>query len=142
MGTVSRVLATLLFVTIPVGRLAGQEATMRVAGGDSDGVRVDARDNGRRVELQIGERLTVELRANPSTGYSWEVVSSGEPVLRQLGPPTFTEDSHMAGAGGTVSYEFRAEQAGTASLDLVYRRPWEKEAEPAETFSLTVVVTK
>ena len=115
---------------------------MRATGGESRGARVDERDNGRRVELRVGDVLILTLRANYSTGYSWEVVSSGEPVLRQAGPPTFTEDSHLAGAGGTATFEFRAEKAGSTSLELVYVRPWEKDAEPARTFSLTVVVTE
>lgn len=115
---------------------------MQVARGSSRAVRLDARDNGRRLELRVGQRLMLQLRANPSTGYSWEVVSSGQPVLRQLGEPTYTPDSHMVGAGGQLQYEFRAEQAGTASLKLAYARPWEKGKEPADTFSVTVVVTE
>ncbi len=69
-------------------------------------------------------------------------MSSGEPVIRRLGEPAFTEDSHKAGAGGTLRYEFRAEEAGAASLELVYVRAWEKDAKPADAFALTVVVTK
>ena len=128
---------------VGLARLLGaQEATLQAATGGSAAVRLGAQDNGRRLELRVGQRLTLELRANLSTGYSWRVVSSGEPVIRQLGEPTFTEDSHMAGAGGTLRYEFRAEQAGTAALELVYVRPWEKDAKPAGTFAVTVVVTR
>ncbi len=112
------------------------------AASGASAVRLEARDSGRRVELRVGQRFSVALRANDSTGYSWKVVSSGGPVLRMLGEPAFVEDSRRAGAGGTATYEFRAEEAGDAALRLVYVRAWEKDAKPSQTFSLTVVVTK
>ena len=142
MGTATRVLGALLAVAAAGGWLSAQEATLPAAAGRSAGVRLGAADNGRRLELRVGQTFTLELRANFSTGYSWQVVSSGAPVIRRLGEPTFTPDDHRAGAGGTLRYEFRAERTGTAELKLVYVRPWEKDAKPADAFSLTVVVTK
>ena len=133
MRTVPLALVLLFAVTaVPAG----------CAGTGGNDVRVDARDNGGRVALRVGGHLLVQLSANYSTGYSWKVVSSGEPVLRQAGPPTYVRDSERIGAGGTATFEFVAEQKGTASLELVYVRPWEKDVKPAETFSLTVVVTE
>ena len=136
------VLATLLAVSTMPGCAGGQEATVHAADEGTASVHLGARDDGRRLELRVGRRFTLALRANFSTGFAWKVVSSGEPVLRRLGEPAFTEDSHKAGAGGTLTYEFRAEEAGTATLALVYVREWEKDAKPAATFTLTVVVTK
>ncbi len=122
--------------------VSGKEARVQGPNSAGAGVRVDARDNGRRIGVPIGGRLTVALRANYSTGYSWTVASSGEPVIRQVGEAVFEEDSHAAGAGGTVTFEFRAERAGVASLRLVYGRSWEKDKAPADTFALTIAVTE
>lgn len=139
--TASRILTVLLAVTASCCHLGAQEDTVKTA--DTKGtVHLDARDNGRRVEVQVGQRLTLELRANFSTGYSWQVVSPGEPVIDQLGEPSFTADSHRVGAGGTLHYELRAHQAGTAELKLVYVRPWEKGVRPADSFAVTVVVAE
>ena len=143
MRTVPLALVLLLAVTaVPAGCAGTREAAAQASGGGGGDVRVDARDNGGRAELRAGGHLLVALSANYSTGYSWKVVSPGEPVLRQAGPPTYVRDSERIGAGGTATFEFVAEQKGTASLELVYVRPWEKDAKPAETFSLTVVVTE
>ena len=142
MKTSLRVLAVFLLAAIPAAYLVARDVTARAGRGESSDVHVGAQDSGSRIELQVGQHLVVELRANYSTGYSWEVVSSGEPVLRQEGSPAYKEDSHRPGAGGLVTYRFRAQQAGTASLELVYVRPWEKGVEPAERFSLTVTVSK
>ena len=143
MRTIPLALAALLAVAaVPAGCAGTREAALGAPGRESGDVRVDARDNGGTVELRDGGHLLVQLRANYSTGYSWNVVSSGEPVLRQAGPPTYARDSERIGAGGTATFEFVAERKGTASLRLVYVRPWEKDVEPAEAFSLTVVVTE
>ena len=140
-AAVARVGAALLAAAVLCGCAGAGEARVPAASGAS-AVRLEARDSGRRVELRVGQRFSVALRANDSTGYSWKVVSSGEPVVRIEGEPAFVADSHMAGAGGTLTYGFRAEQAGEAVLRLVYGRPWEKDAKPTATFTLTVVVTK
>jgi inhibitor of cysteine peptidase len=142
MRTTGTILAALLAATVSWGCATAQEASVQVTKQEVRPTRLTAKDSGRRLELRVGDRFTLELRANLSTGYSWKVVSSGEPVIRLLGEPTYTEDSRMAGAGGTVTYEFRAEQTGAASLELVYARPWEKDAKPAETFSLAVAVAR
>ncbi len=104
--------------------------------------RFSGADNGRTVTLHVGDRFTVALKENSTTGYSWKVVSSGEPAVKQVGQPTFKTDSSLHGAGGTVTYRFRAAAEGTGALELVYVRPWQKDAAPEATFKLTVVVAK
>ena len=44
------------------------------------------------------------------------------------------------GSGGAHEWVFRAVAAGTGAVGLAYRRPWEKDVAPAQTFSLTVAV--
>ena len=140
-AAVARVGAALLAAVVPCGCAGAREASVPAASAAST-VRIEARDSGRRLELRVGQRFSVALRANDSTGYSWKVVSSGEPEVRMEGEPAFVADSHMAGAGGTLTYRFRAARAGTGVLKLVYVRPWEKDGTPAATFALTVAVTK
>ena len=141
MATAARVSAMVLAVAGSFGCAGAREASVPAASGAST-VRLEARDSGRRLELRVGQRFSVALRANYSTGYAWKVLSSGEPVIRMHGEPAFVEDSRQAGAGGTATYEFRAEEAGDAALRLVYVRAWERDAKPAGTFSLSVAVTK
>lgn len=97
--------------------------------------------SGRSVELAVGQRLIITLPANPSTGYTWEVADGAAPVLELVGEPEFTSDNpSLVGSGGTLRLEFRAAQAGTTTLVLVYHRPWETDVEPLDTFRLTVTV--
>jgi len=100
-------------------------------------------DNGSQVELTSGQVLEVTLESNPTTGYSWEVSEVDETVLTQLGEAEFrqapAEGEPVTGAGGTETFRF-ASATGETTLTLVYHRPWEKDVEPLETFSVQVVV--
>lgn len=106
-------------------------------------VTLGAADNGRQVELSSGQVLVVTLASNPTTGYSWEVSEVDEAVLTQLGEAEFrqapAEGEPVTGAGGTETFRFAA-AAGETTLTLVYHRPWEKDVEPLETFTVQVVV--
>ena len=104
-------------------------------------VSLDAGDNGGQVELSAGQRLTVSLPGNPSTGYTWEVGEGTGGVLLPVGEAGFvSDDPNLVGAGGTLTLTFEAAQAGTTTLVLVYHRPWETDVEPLDTFTVTVTV--
>jgi len=106
----------------------------------SSPVQLTADDNGGQVEVKAGEEFTVVLNGNPSTGYTWEAVDLDAAMLELVGDPEFVSDSPgLVGAGGTLTLTFKALQAGTTTLNLVYHRSWE-DAEPADTFSVTVTV--
>lgn len=92
--------------------------------------------------LRLGQVLAIELASNASTGYGWEVIDDGSPQLVPAPVPAKAEVSPppMPGAGGTSRWRYRAVQAGTTTLRLVYRRSWEKDVPPASTASYRVVV--
>ena len=98
-------------------------------------------DDGREMQLKKGQTLVVTLEANPTTGYSWEVAEPfDEQVLRQAGEPEFKQESDLIGAGGVQILRFEAVNAGQITLTLAYRRSWEKDVEPLDTYSIQVVV--
>ncbi|MGN7833050.1 protease inhibitor I42 family protein [Pseudoxanthomonas sp. 22568] len=96
-------------------------------------------------ELAVGGFLDLALPANASTGYGWELIETGAPVLRRVDPSPVAEAAPasppMPGAGGVSRWRFVAERAGTAQLRLVYRRSWEKEVPPAREARYRVTVT-
>jgi inhibitor of cysteine peptidase len=118
-------------------------------------IRLHAEDHGRAVQLREGEELVIELEANPSTGFGWQVdqgppVAQRQSILVQTGESFETlsgerpadVDSSAAmrpllGAPGMQTLRFQAAQAGETSLRLVYQRPWE-DVPPVQEFSLSV----
>ena len=100
-------------------------------------------DNGATVSLRPGERVTISLASNPTTGYSWQVVAIDEALLEMVAEPEYQPEAKaegLVGAGGTESFLFQALAPGEATLTLGYARPWEVDVAPIETFSVHVVV--
>lgn len=104
---------------------------------------LDAGDNGSAVTLAPGQVLVIHLASNPSTGYSWGRTDADTTVLVQEGEAAFEPGAGSegkVGAGGTETLRFRAGQAGETTLELGYRRAWEKGIDPIETFQVQVTV--
>ena len=101
-------------------------------------------DADSQVPLELGQILVVTLESNPSTGYQWEVVEDPNSILEQIGDSEFVQreqtDPPMVGAGGWEIFRFKAVNTGQMNLQLVYRRTWETDVEPINTFSIDVVV--
>ena len=97
-------------------------------------------DEGRGIELRLGDRLSISLGGNPTAGYSWELAAVDRRVLVPLGKPGYQPSSAAVGSGGNFAFEFEAAAAGQTAVRLVYRRPWEKRRRPAQTFGVTVTV--
>jgi inhibitor of cysteine peptidase len=103
--------------------------------------RANASTNGGSEELKPGQELEVTLEGNATTGYLWDVSAIDETILRQVGAPRIIPAGSADGAGGQFVFRFAAVVAGQARLELVYRRPWEKDVAPADTFAIQVKVT-
>ena len=116
-------------------------ATDKASANVAQAIVVDAKADG-ETRLRRGQVLAIELGSNASTGYAWEIVEDGSPVLEPAPVPASAAPAvvPMPGAGGTSRWRFRAAQSGTTNLRLVYRRSWEKDVEPARTASYRVVV--
>jgi inhibitor of cysteine peptidase len=104
-------------------------------------VSITDEDNGKDVDLTSGGVLIVKLKSNPSTGYSWVV--AGDPSPLKLVKTSYrrnTASSKAAGAPGVQVLQFSASSAGMATLQLIYRRSWEYNVQPAKTFTVRVNV--
>ena len=106
-------------------------------------IQVDDTFHGREVALQVGQTLKVSLSENASTGYQWsispEVKNKLTPVLRER-EETVEAPNGPPGKPGVRQLYFEAVAAGTADLEIHYRRSWERDKPPARTFKLRVLV--
>jgi inhibitor of cysteine peptidase len=94
------------------------------------------------VSIEVGERATLELSANPTTGYQWELSAEPDSSIVTIVSDTYVgPDSSAMGAGGTQRMVVEGVAPGTASIELRYVRPWETDAEPAETATFELTVT-
>jgi predicted secreted protein len=85
----------------------------------------------------VATPFTVELAANPTTGFAWEAAELPDGV--QLLDSRFTPPATARpGAGGTQSFELQAARPGRLSLRFALRRSWETEAAQHETVEVEV----
>lgn len=103
-------------------------------------VTVSSAMNGGSVELEKGQVLVLKLASNPTTGYDWEISGLDTAILQQAGEVKYKTDSMLIGSGGTDTWTFTAISSGQTHLSLIYRRSWEKDIPPLETFELDIVV--
>jgi len=102
----------------------------------------DEDDNGQSVTMSVGDMLQLMLPENPTTGYTWAIVTNDEGVLAPSGEPAYEVESDAIGAGGTKTFMFQALAPGTSVLQIVNARQWETPVVPAETFELTIQVVE
>jgi len=110
------------------------------ARGSRPEIAIDQRAAGSTVALHQGQRLSVTLSGNPTTGFVWELVPGAESILARQGEARFTPDSDKLGAGGVYRFAFQALAPGKAPLKFIWHRPFEKGAAPARSFEVTIVV--
>ena len=96
--------------------------------------------------------LTLHLPSNPTTGYSWFLISYNKNLLdlvSQTYTPTNTtkNSKQLVGAGGYETWQFKATQSALIAprvtyIKLAYVRPWEIKANslPKDLKSTTIYV--
>lgn len=94
--------------------------------------------NGGLLTLVQGQSFILKLHGNPTTGYVWQISSLSPVYLKPVSEVNYQADSLLTGSGGTYTYEFTAVKAGTTTLELVYRRPWEENKSPYGTFQISI----
>jgi len=107
-------------------------------------LRIGAEQEGRTVQLRVGERFAVELVGVPTAGYVWApavvpafLTRAGEasgPTSPAQNQPGFTGGNHWE------VMMFAATGPGTGELKLEQRRPWESNEPPNAVYSVNVIV--
>lgn len=78
------------------------------------------------LQAKVGERIELQLPAQPGTGYRWELAEALDPSYLALEQETLQEG--VAGLDGGSSQQvfvFKALRRGRCQFQLVYRRPFE-----------------
>jgi predicted secreted protein len=99
-------------------------------------------DNGALVEVILGSKVTVELEENPATGHQWMISGVDEVFLVPEGDAFLVGEQMGLGAAGVRRVFFRAKGAGSTSLSLIKKRPWQSNKDATGAFKLAVRIMK
>ena len=105
--------------------------------------RITLPETGGQAIVVLGQEVALQLEANASTGYRWELVQPVSDVVSVVDNGTYREapdPEARVGTGGSTSFVFRAVRRGRAVLDLVYRRFWETDVPPAKLVKVELEV--
>lgn len=137
-----RAMKQIVFGTIMLGLTIGgrgQVSATEVSGWVVNGPVLTAKDSGTTVALNPDEVLTVKLQGQASTGSNWYPEGLDAELLKLAG----REQVSAATLGGqdTQYLYFVGAGEGRATIDLKYRRVWERQkAGAVPTFTATVDV--
>ena len=94
-------------------------------------------DDGRRLELLLGEVLRVSLHEVPASGYRWQWQGEPHGALQMI-DSGYQAASSATGSGGHAWWRLRGVSPGVTALHARRARAWQDGPANAE-FKLTVV---
>ena len=94
------------------------------------------------ITLAVGNTLVVELGSNYTTPYRWapDTTIGDSAIIKQLSHEFVPPSSDALGAPGTEMWTFAALRPGVTTVGTSYASFVEKDAKPACTYTLNVVV--
>jgi len=133
MKFVKSTLAILFIVSL----LCGCAAATTTPASTSTGT-LEVTNPAQRITVPVGVSFTINVKANPTTGYSWE--AGFDQSLLKLVKRYTPSGSGAIGAGGVESFEFEGMKAGETEIYLNYKRSFEPNNPSLEskTFKVTV----
>lgn len=94
-----------------------------------------------QMQARVGDKISLELTANPTTGYQWQRVESRQEDLVRFVSRDFTAAAPgRLGSGGMETWQFMALKPGRAYIEFEYVRPWEGETLPAQRKTIIVEI--
>ena len=91
-------------------------------------------------EVEIGDKITVELCSNPTTGFEWDYEMTIENVVKEEDHDFEPPEGDVPGAAGIEVWTFEAVETGTTEVLMEYSQPWEGGLKAEWTYTITITV--
>lgn len=105
---------------------------------------INAADNGRTVSVKRGEPIRLELAANATTGYDWQIEELAAEYFKVRTAGYRVDEvepgREALGTGGISYWVIIPLKNGQSTIRLLYFRPWEGKDKAVEQFSVTILV--
>jgi len=91
-------------------------------------------------QAEIGDKITVKLCSNPTTGFEWGYEITTENVVKEEDHDFEPPEGDVPGAAGIEVWTFEAVEKGTTEVQMEYSQPWEGGLKAEWTYTITVTV--
>jgi inhibitor of cysteine peptidase len=91
-------------------------------------------------EIEIGDKIYVELCSNPSTGFQWGYEMSGDTAVKEEEHDYQEPEGDAVGAAGKELWTFEGVSKGTSEIRMTYSQPWDGGIKDEWIYVINVVV--
>ena len=100
---------------------------------------LDSGDDGDDFTVDEGDTISIILSSNASTGYRWELDTGelDEDIVSDTSAQYY-QGGYALGSGGTEQWLFKAEEPGTTTIRLEYKRSGD--TSPTDVFEVEITV--
>jgi inhibitor of cysteine peptidase len=99
----------------------------------------DNPNNESEFTLEVGDKIRIELCANPSTGYEWDYEMTVDGIVAEEDHDYDEPEDDLVGAPGTEFWTFEAVNSGNTEITMEYAPPGAGNTE--DSWTLVMVVT-
>jgi len=91
-------------------------------------------------EVEVGDKIRVELCSNPTTGFQWDYEMTIENVIKEEDHDFEEPGRDVLGAAGIEIWTFEAVETGTTDVQMEDSQPGEGGLKSEWTYTVTVTV--
>jgi predicted secreted protein len=91
-------------------------------------------------EIEIGDKIYIELCANATTGFEWSYEMSGDASLKEEDHDFEAPESDLPGAPGKETWTFEGIDEGTTVISMDYSQPWDGGMKSEWVYTINVIV--
>jgi len=132
-------LATLLILTLPLFSCIVNSELIEVSVSCEDFAE-NPRSTINDFEIGVGDKITVKLCSNATTGFSWDYIMTGDEAVKEENHDFEEPDSDLVGVAGTEVWTFEGIKAGTTVIDMEYSQQWAGGMKAEWTYKMTITV--
>ena len=91
-------------------------------------------------EIEIGDKIYIELCSNPTTGFEWAYEMSSTTVVKEEDHDFDAPEGDVPGASGIEKWTFEGIGKGTTTITMEYSQPWDGGIKGEWKYIITVVI--
>ena len=91
-------------------------------------------------QIEIGDKITVKLCSNPTTGFQWGYEMSGDNAIKEEDHDFEEPNGDVVGASGTEVWTFEGTAKGTIVVLMEYSQPWGGGIKKEWTYRMNITV--